>query len=383
MLKIGILTYHRSINYGAVLQAISLKDALSNIYDAKVNIIDVSYKKPYARDRPIASWLRPARIPLRIIQNRKFNDFLNQNGSLTQGFLLTDNTLEMREYIKRQGFDFLVVGSDEVWKFNNLRPHENIYWLNSVGECQKMSYAASANGTRFHEITDSQRALIRKALEDFKLISVRDETTYKFLRECGVDKEIIISNDPALLFDLKKYHDGGIVARYKRYFQKKSQGKKVMGVMVRSRLVLQQLYKKYKNEYYVVSIMGNSINSHKNYRTLSPIEWINMFECFDFIVTNYFHGVILSILHKKPFIVVDAKEEYRRYKSKNSYLTSSNGFEDYYFYLHDKDFSWGKVFLRIAELDEFPTGHEIKMINNAKQEFEKYLVTFRDRNINE
>ena len=47
--KIGILTYHRSINYGAFLQAYSLYNAIKKRYGDKwiVEIIDYESEKAY------------------------------------------------------------------------------------------------------------------------------------------------------------------------------------------------------------------------------------------------------------------------------------------------------------------------------------------------
>ena|GEM_PF-1018814 len=374
MLKIGVLTYHRSINYGAVWQAISLKDALSDNLNSQVKLIDVVYRKVQQRDGLFAAYKKPWQIPYRTIRNWKFKSFLKEHGSLTSKLIISNCTEKMNDYIRQQELDYIIVGSDEVWKINNLRPYNNIYWLNNLPDIYKMSYAASANGTNFEKVTEKQKQFIQEALKDFKCVSVRDFNTKQFLISCGCKNKIIFSNDPAFLCNLEKYKDNSIREHFTKIIRSRAKERKVMGVMVRSHQVLKQIYQKYRDEYFIVNITGNSFNSHMNCSSLSPIEWINIFSCFDFIVTNFFHGAVFSMLNQKPFAVIDAKEEYKNYESKIEYLMKSTDISNYYFNLYKENFKWDNVYRVISSMEEkYPFEKIDSFISETHKEFKKYV----------
>lgn len=160
--KIGILTFHHSINEGAVLQAYSLLENLKKLMpDAEVEIIDY-------RSRAVEMWylskaLKPGRLKDvigRINRYRKIMYFIENKLSLSAAKLVSDDLARAEKFIEKQGYDGVVVGSDEVWKilerpFN--RPFPNIYWLGKKSSFIKTAFAASSNRTDYGNLTENQK----------------------------------------------------------------------------------------------------------------------------------------------------------------------------------------------------------------------------------
>ena len=116
--KIGILTFHRSINNGAFMQSYSLSKALKKRFGADVEIInydnknvDRKYKKEIVKSRPF----NLKSIYKRFITYISFRSVLK---SLPlSDFCIIDNEFEKLFERLQKEYDLLVVGSDAVWNW--------------------------------------------------------------------------------------------------------------------------------------------------------------------------------------------------------------------------------------------------------------------------
>ncbi len=290
--KIGILTYHRSINYGAFLQAYSLYNAIKKRYGDKwiVEIIDYESEKAYK--------VYAKQFKGKGIYNKFKNNVKKINKTMTH--IKTDSLDVIFRYIKMKNYDCVVVGSDEIWKVDGMRGFPNAYWLNGdIGDTVKLSYAASSRNY-YEKLTENQREYIRKSLSTFEYIGVRDISTKTMLSNI-TNKKINLNCDPVFLYDF------GYDSTYRSRLIKKykiDEQKKLMIVMIPdNRLV--QLLSRYFDNMFIISLYDYNSFADLNLIDIDPFEWIKVISVANFMVTNRFHGVSFAMKYNIPFLALD------------------------------------------------------------------------------
>lgn len=113
-MKIGILTYHRVINEGSVLQAYCSQKWLKSKYpDANVQIIDYrpsfverrEYMKLFRKKPPFLNFTEMAKY-------RKIDNFRNNFLSFTSHKCQSDKMQDAQDFIQKLKCDVICVGSD-------------------------------------------------------------------------------------------------------------------------------------------------------------------------------------------------------------------------------------------------------------------------------
>ena len=119
-MKIGILTHHYVSNYGAFLQAYALREAVAKAFpNDTVEVIDYINVKQfvinnggwfrfYKNRENLACWLEKIRMPLTFFKAR------NQH-------LIRSRKCYTTGQVNRLGYDVIIVGSDEVWNYQDKR----------------------------------------------------------------------------------------------------------------------------------------------------------------------------------------------------------------------------------------------------------------------
>ncbi len=373
MTKIGILTFHRSINYGSFLQSYSLANALRSHTEYEVEIIDynmTAVELQYVLDiisRPIMQTYK------NVIKYFKFKRTINANLPLSKGKLISNKIVNAARFMKDK-YDVIIVGSDEVWKINKLRGFPNIYWLNEELNCIKVSYAASANRTRFDKLDDYHRKYIRDSLSKFSYIGARDDNTVNQLKT--IDSKLIVKRncDPTFLFDFKLTQN--IKISLKDKLQKKYKldlGKPIIGVMCIDDNVCRNIYDRYKDSYQVVSLFINTKYCDTYLYDLNPFEWAVIFSFLTITVTNFFHCTVFSILNNTPFISIDLEESSLLYESKIKDLLKRADLLENYVNLKNDSFSWEDVYSQIKKNINEPS---INKMNSFVASEKKYFDGF-------
>lgn len=323
-MKIGVLTFHRSINYGAYLQACALCSRLNKEgYDAE--IIDYRMKKEEKWYAEYRNW------PLlkKIMKYKQYSFKKKLTEAIESG--QTDNTMikKSKEFLcsdsyeqftafVRGKYDVIITGSDEIWKLNSLRGFPSPYWLPGDLGCRKFSYAASSR-SNINLISDEKVPLICNLLEQFEYISVRDKMSYDLLQEQMNEREIYLDCDPSFLSDFPIEH----VDLYE-YLQNKCKldGKKknvVIMIYDPKGKVVRYIRKQLSGQYNLIGLADRH-SGLINIPDLSPKEWLTVIANADFVISSFFHGVCFSIVERTPFLAVETVEK----SSKLSYLLQSS-----------------------------------------------------------
>mgnify|MGYP004449626475 CR=1 FL=1 len=307
MSTVGILTFHRAINFGATMQAWALAKTVDSLgYDASI----IDYKDNWV-EMSSHIW-NPFVLTTRknvLISLKSYFDrfsFLNARKARIQKF--KDFWKTDMPFSSNLIYDNYIVGSDQVWNLHITGGFNPFYFLSfneSVGK-NKLSYAASGDFDPANLI-GKHKADISKFLSYFTAESVREE----FLKEeignlC--DKDISICIDPTLLLDKSKY----------QAIEKKPQKQNYI-------LVYQMMENPKLNEAAdflsrttgldVVYVYGgayrkNVDNSHIS--VYGPDEVLGWFDDATYVLTTSFHGVAFSLIYQKQFWFVSTGSGYRQ-----------------------------------------------------------------------
>lgn len=286
--KVGIVTFHRSRNYGAVLQTYALQNVLSSMgIDSEV--IDYQNRK-IAEDLKL--WNKPKKIDLKQIicsilqflyrfrKKTAFDKFINNNINLSK-------MKDQKNINANCQYDLFITGSDQVWN-KNLTDNDGTYYLDFVPkETPKVAYAVSAGDSLQ---VDHKR--IERAVEDFVSISVREEILRNFLQtEYRYNAKICC--DPTLLVETRSFE--------KMIKTKRCKNKYIFLYMIQD---CNELYEKAER---LAKENGLSLVSNKNcfsfFKNCSPIDFLNWIYYAEYIITNSFHGTCFSLHFEKNFIV--------------------------------------------------------------------------------
>lgn len=318
-MKIGILTYHRSINYGAVMQSYALSQRLKEIDGVDVEIIDYMSSK-MDRYYKLFTIYRGKngvfRIFDRIAMYRAFSRGIAKL-PLSEKKLVTDEAERFFSYIDGK-YDAIVVGSDAVWNYEK-RGLPNPYFLMKDMPTKKLSYAASCNGIKYDRLDDDKLALLKKAFSDFDYIGVRDKLTETVVAR-SLGQDVARHNcDPTFLLDFEKDGLGdefvsGLVGKLQKKYGW-DPNKKHIGLMLSNlngnlaSALVSNLKKMYGDRYQIVSLYSYCGYADIPYiADLTPFEWSRIFSLFDLTFSKYFHGTLLSIINGTPVISLSAEE---------------------------------------------------------------------------
>jgi len=294
-MKIGIITYHRALNYGAVLQTYALQRFLKSM-NIDCDVID--YACPYIENfyKPIKA--SPVKAPKAFLKeaaycplNRKkrdnFDSFINKFVGLSR------RVSTERELKSLNGeYDCFITGSDQVWncKWNGF---DRAYFLDFADSGKKYSYAASFG---FDSIPEEHRDEYKRLLADFQGLSVREKTG-KTILDGLFERNVNVNIDPSCLLTKEQWQeastapngDGGYVLVY---------------LLDKSDALIEYAKRIAESRHLKVKFIADAIKKKYDFEYcgfLSPSEFVGLFANADYVVTNSFHGLMFSVIFEKEF----------------------------------------------------------------------------------
>lgn len=293
-MKVGILTFHKAVNYGAILQAYALHKALENeqidneIVDYTNNKIDNNYKLfTHKSMKRFISDICYSYIKIK--KKRKFNCFMREHIKLSK---------ECKSYedLKKidNEYDAFITGSDQVWNYKHTGMDKG-YFLNFTSENRKKnSYAASFG---IDEIPKEQKEEYYEMLKDFNNISVRENGGKKIIKDL-LQKECSVNIDPSFLIPKEEWRRILKKPKEKDYI--------LIFVMQKNKTIFEFAEKLAKEKNLEIIYISDSFKKRikgKYKYTLSPTEWLGYFFNAKYIITNSFHGLAFSLILNKNFFV--------------------------------------------------------------------------------
>lgn len=293
-MKIGILTFINTINFGASLQAYALQETLNKMGE-KAEII--RYKNKDIEDKEKNKGKRSLNLKgiyrQLIMGNglRKKTEAFKKYEEKNLRFGLELNEKDFKEI--NNYYDLFITGSDQVW---NMRITEKnyLYFLNFVNDNnKKISYAPSFGNDKFPEEEKENTANL---LSQFKAISVREKSGSELIKKISnIDATVVL--DPTLLLDKEEWENRiEFVPNLKHYILVyfPHDKKKVFDFV-------KILKKKTGLPVVYLSISPKIQKGVKTIYNASPDEFLGWMKNADYVVTGSFHGTAFSINLNKEF----------------------------------------------------------------------------------
>lgn len=371
-MRIGILTYHKSINHGAFLQAYCLSKYVQKIVGnrADVEIIDYTSRISHqAYNKSLFSGKDKINIWSKRIEFERSYSLL----PLGQASLCSDNLSEIECFLQKQNYDVIIVGSDEVWKLDGMRGFPTAYWLNfDLGNCERIAYAVSAR-TALNKIDIKKRIYMNEAVQKFRYLGVRDQMTADLIKQV-CHKDVTLNCDPAFLipfhYNAKAYRE----KLNKKYHLGKNQ--KILGVMIPDQKLIKKLKEKLGEEYKIVALFDSHRDADINMVGIGPFEWVKVIGCLDFLVTDRFHGTVFAMKMGVPFLAVETYDT--KENSKLYYLLNSNGIDNHYILYHNGNAVYEEILLKLTQLMKQCDNDKIQEVLRKEREksisFKKELL---------
>lgn len=289
-LKIGVITFHYAVNYGAVMQAYGLTSFLRKA-GHDVEIID--YRPPSARRYVLRAVVGSRWNVTAMLQDfrkyRLFMRFLQRRFDRTERAYLQSHALKTLA----ERYDVVITGSDQVWNTNTFG-YEPAYFLDfgNAASARLVSYAPSSGST---EDWGGAAPEIKRLLERFHHLSVRDDATANLV-ESQTGRRPTIVLDPTFLGDFSQLIDDRPacdVPYLLVYHVQKSAAVDRWVDLLKKSLGLK-----------VVVVGAPSAAADETHVAVAPERWLGYINGAQFVVTNSFHGTIFSLLYRRPFLVV-------------------------------------------------------------------------------
>lgn len=377
-MKIGIITFHASFNYGSMLQAWALQTYLESlghevhIVNYRSRIQRLTYHKPidfHNVENSLSSCKRLLLYPSSIKPlNKKwhlFDDFLHHELHLTKEYH-TVRELEQAHF----DFDLLICGSDQIWNTNAPDSGEAYYgnWFKG----RKISYAASFG--QFPENIDMD--FVKAQMKNFSALSVREEKTKNVLFEAYLTKDIAVVCDPTLLLPAETYHAlarGESLVKERYIFFYTPVGMPYEYFTIANNLAERTGIEVVTEKAYYPKDLKKYPHIHE-YLPTGPREFLNLVKNATIVCGGSFHLQVFSILFHKNFYCINGDKDAR-----TNNLLSKCGLENRIISL-DKPNEITNSTISEWEAVDYRLHDEAKASENWLRETAKGIVTARRNN---
>jgi len=311
-MKIGIFTHPLVSNYGGILQNFALQYVLKTLghevvtinrlmKENDIKILISILKQNLLKHHDIKLLFKDQQSEIYENSRNFINKYINKIDVYN-----ADN--DILKKISQEGFDVIVVGSDQVWRPDYVHNiyHEFLDFLEEDEKIRRISYAASF-GTDKWLFTEEQSKRCKEFIQKFDAVSVRENSGIELCNKY-FNKDSICVLDPTLLVDKEVYmslcsemesnNEGN---KLFTYVLDSSKEKRKIIEDTMNYLGLNEITNQPK-----FSLEGSSNKKYIKEDFIYPrVEgWIKGFIEADYVVTDSFHGTAFSIIFNKPFIAI-------------------------------------------------------------------------------
>lgn len=302
MKKIGILTYFKEYsNLGTNMQSYCTLKAIQKEYpDAHVELINYSSWN-HSIWRPYLSNISFNSVFKDYIRFRKYNRFFKDELNFSQSNLISSNLSRSIEFIKEQNYQIIYVGSDTVLELNRANKDSlTAYWLDDTINAKKFLISACSLNVIYDTLTDNQKAQIQKTIDDFSLLGVRDESTFRLLSNFTSpgDYRLQIIPDPTFTFEIDYSYIENYIKRKKLLFKRPI----VCLHLLRDTKWASALASYFRNEGYIVASLRPAYYADICFTDLSPFEQMGIYKYFSLVITHRFHDSVFCLKSLTPVI---------------------------------------------------------------------------------
>lgn len=308
MTKIGIITYHSAYNFGSVLQALATQEAIKSLgYEAEIinyrmkrqkQYYQKLYRTAFGPKTFIKDFIMMPVKEKRIQRAKEFEQFIESKLNLT-------NEFELPGAAKQVFSDYacIVSGSDQIWNFhsNELEGQSINYmkpYLLSDYNGKKVSYASSVSNMSNEELDT-----IISYISQFDHVSFREASSNKKMNE---KYNLGSTNvpDPTFLLTKEDWIDmlrlkSNVEEKYILYYSLRSYKPQKERIELLKQVSLRTGYKiKVVTPFVYLKYSDDCFEIHPEF---GPLEFLNSILNAEMIMTDSYHGTILSVNFEKSF----------------------------------------------------------------------------------
>ena len=333
-INVGILTYHFSDNFGALIQAYSLRQWLNN-WGLEANFIN--YHPTYveeggAFESPWKPTLWKKNFTILYMKLLFFRRRIFENKDLNKLFLnfrrdqLGIYSPPLRKAADLEPlmdkFDILLCGSDQIWNPSIQYGLDPVYFLDIPGSEQlhKLAYAPSFGRNSIPKKYISQLGPLVSKLDK---VSVRETSGLDILEKAGISRNhVSVLPDPSILLGNFDKLLGEYTASEDSIFCYALRTDKIIrNVAIDVARISGSILRSPRSSFKRWPDIGEDV-------TPGPIEWLKMLKSSKIVVSNSFHGIALSIVLNRPFIAVSLPGKRKEMNARVDNLLQIMGLED-------------------------------------------------------
>ena len=285
MKKIGIITFHDTDNYGAVLQAYALKTSIEKYEEC--HVINY-YNKYFHKDvkRGLGQKIKNSFFARKYKKKKEgFRKFREKYLTYNNPWIMEKDLYELNDL-----YDLFIAGSDQVWNITCSGGSDAFFLPFVTDNKKKASYAASF-GTNIPYLDEKYIEYIKK----FNFISVREKSGERFLKKRGIDCIKVI--DPVFLIPKEQWY----------MFTKKSEQKYILVYEVvngkNMRIFAKNLSESVGLPVHFITSSNRPQFGVKTIRDAEPWKWLSEIRNAQYVITNSFHGLAFSMIFNIQFYV--------------------------------------------------------------------------------
>lgn len=302
MKKIGIITFHNALNYGAILQSYALSAFIENEgYDVEIiNYENDCFKYMFtlnplkakglkSRLYLVYKWLFYPKTMLNTLRkNKKMSAFILNKMNLSDKC----NRMDIAEFSKR--YQLIISGSDQVWNFKYTENDYN-YLLEFSNENHRIISYASSIGDLANINNDIKRHF-KNNLEKFYRIGVREKSAKQYLKTF-IDNNVEVVLDPTMLLDKEDWVEFSSSSTEIKCLKKDF----ILIYIIAPETNLIKVAKKLaEDEGLDIVVLGNSgrlreLSNYKNIIDASIEDFVYYIANAKYVFTTSYHGLIFSI----------------------------------------------------------------------------------------
>ena len=297
-MKIGIVTYHRTLNYGAVMQSLATRFILEEMGH---EVYYVDYWPDYHQRRyDYFSFKNFVRCFLGL-NIKSIISYIKQSIRKKRRFDHFDAFFKQFVYpycrSVDEDFDVVVYGSDQIWRKQSALGSYNPFYFgdNNLKTKLHVSYAASMG---LLPETKNDEQIVKKLVSHLDKVSVREEDLRRLLLNMGFSN-IALSLDPTLLLN------GNMWDRYLPTEPYSGEKYALLYVIKTNAFDMTEVRKFTESKGLKLKVLqGYALTKETdtNLTTLDPSEFLRLIKNAEYIFSCSFHGLAFSIIYKKQFI---------------------------------------------------------------------------------
>lgn len=303
---VGIITFHCSDNYGAILQAYGLKMYLCG----QGMLADIVPYEPFFMVG--RNWLLPCTFAGDLYRSLRYScwgicshikmgrDFFHQKSKMKcfrEKYLVEKKRKKMRwsSQMRRLCYQYYIVGSDQIWNPDITFGLRKVYFGGFKNRYKKkvVAYAASIGGSTLLSKYGKQFSQMMNYID---VVSVREKDAVPYV-EKYCDKKVSVMLDPVFLLGEEFWREVEVLPEKTHYIL-------VYPTEVNQEMIHYVKMLSEKTGLQVIELRSNYRGNPEKFivdYTAGPSEFLGYIHNADYVISNSFHAVAFSIIFEKHF----------------------------------------------------------------------------------